>query len=72
MQGFIPQVQIPTPSGLFRADFADPANETVIEFDGKEKYTDYKPTDEVLLAERRRRTRWSKWAGWSSGLSGST
>jgi hypothetical protein len=26
----------------------------VIEFDGSGKYTDYKPTDEVLLAERRR------------------
>lgn len=26
----------------------------MIEFDGSGKYTDYKPTEEVLLAERRR------------------
>ncbi len=52
MQSFIPQVRIPTRSGLFRADFADPATKIVIEFDGTGKYTDYKPTDEVLLAER--------------------
>ena len=54
MQSFIPQVQIPTRNGLFRADFADPATKIVIEFDGNGKYTDYKPTDEVLLAKRRR------------------
>ncbi|MET4145001.1 type IV toxin-antitoxin system AbiEi family antitoxin domain-containing protein [Arthrobacter sp. UYCo732] len=36
------------------ADFAAPASRVVIEFDGSGKYTDYKPTDEVLLAERRR------------------
>lgn len=54
MKGFIPQLQIPTRSGLFRADFADPAAKIVIEFDGTGKYTDYKPTEEVLLAERRR------------------
>jgi hypothetical protein len=51
---FIPQFEIPTPSGHFRADFADPESRMVIEFDGSGKYTDYKPTDEVLLAERRR------------------
>ncbi|MDQ0677464.1 very-short-patch-repair endonuclease [Arthrobacter pascens] len=51
---FLPQFEIPTPRGLFRADFADPATKIVIEFDGSGKYTDYKPTEEVLLAERRR------------------
>ena len=54
MTGFIPQLQIPTRSGLFRADFADPAARIVIEFDGAGKYAEYKPTEEVLLAERRR------------------
>lgn len=51
---FIPQFEIPTPSGLFRADFADPLTRIVVEFDGSGKYTDYKPAEEVLLAERRR------------------
>jgi len=51
---FIPQFEIPTPRGRFRADFADPGSRVVIEFDGSAKYTDYRPTDEVLLAERRR------------------
>lgn len=51
---FIPQYEIPTSAGLFRADFADPATRVVIEFDGKAKYGDYKPADEVLLAERKR------------------
>lgn len=51
---FIPQFEIPTTGGRFRADFADPESRVVIEFDGKGKYTDYKPTDDVLLAERSR------------------
>ncbi|GAA1756288.1 hypothetical protein GCM10009712_01540 [Pseudarthrobacter sulfonivorans] len=51
---FIPQFEIPTALGRFRADFADPESRVVIEFDGRGKYTDYKPTDEVLLAERSR------------------
>jgi very-short-patch-repair endonuclease len=51
---FVPQFEIPTPIGRFRADFADPAARVVIEFDGSGKYIDYKPAEEVLLAERRR------------------
>lgn len=51
---FTPQFEIPTPGGLFRADFADPEARLVIEFDGRGKYSDYRPTDEALLAERRR------------------
>jgi very-short-patch-repair endonuclease len=51
---FVPQFEIPTPIGRFRADFADPAARVVIEFDGSGKYTDYRPTEDVLLAERRR------------------
>lgn len=51
---FIPQFEIQTQGGRFRADFADPITRIVIEFDGSGKYTDYRPTEEVLLAERRR------------------
>jgi very-short-patch-repair endonuclease len=51
---FIPQFEIRTPTGRFRADFADPESRVLIEFDGRGKYTDYKPTDDVLLAERSR------------------
>lgn len=54
IHGFQPQHEIPTRSGLFRADLADPAGRVVIEFDGKGKYSDYRPTDQVLLAERAR------------------
>jgi very-short-patch-repair endonuclease len=54
MHSFVPQVEIPTGSGLFRTDFADSVTRIVIEFDGRSKYFDYKPTDGVLLAERQR------------------
>lgn len=54
LRTFVPQFEIPTPTGRFRADFADPGARVVIEFDGSGKYTDYKPTEDVLLAERRR------------------
>lgn len=55
-RNFTPQVEILTSVGLFRADFADPGSKIIIEFDGAGKYTDYRSTDEVLLAERRRET----------------
>lgn len=54
MHQFVPQVQIPTANGVFRADFADPAARILIEFDGEAKYFDYRPTAEALLAERNR------------------
>ncbi|WP_171059066.1 MULTISPECIES: type IV toxin-antitoxin system AbiEi family antitoxin domain-containing protein [unclassified Arthrobacter] len=54
LRGFIPQFEIPTASGLFRADFADPESRLIIEFDGAGKYSDYRPTADVLLAERHR------------------
>ena len=54
IHSFIPQWEIPTASGLFRADFADPEARIIIEFDGAGKYTDYRPTEQVLLAERHR------------------
>jgi very-short-patch-repair endonuclease len=71
-----PQLQfdIPTAEGLFRADFAWPELMVILEFDGESKYFDYRPTPDVLLAERRRenalvvegwtvvRARWSDFA----------
>ncbi|MDQ0922528.1 very-short-patch-repair endonuclease [Pseudarthrobacter sp. W1I19] len=54
IRSFMPQCEIRTASGLFRADFADPKARTIIEFDGAGKYTEYRPTEEVLPAERRR------------------
>ncbi|MHC6592224.1 hypothetical protein [Arthrobacter sp. C152] len=54
LQNFTPQVEISTRAGLFRADFADPEARVIIEFDGRAKYTDYAPTEDVLLAERGR------------------
>ncbi|MDR6555916.1 very-short-patch-repair endonuclease/predicted transcriptional regulator of viral defense system [Arthrobacter pascens] len=61
--GFQPQYELPTTSGLFRADFADPARRVIIEFDGKAKYAEYGPTDQVLLAERSRENALVE-AGW--------
>ncbi|MFC9350701.1 hypothetical protein [Arthrobacter sp. NPDC057013] len=52
IDGFEPQYELRTPAGLFRADFADPSRRVIIEFDGQGKYSDFVPTDEVLLAER--------------------
>ncbi len=43
-----------TPAGEHRLDFAWPARKVALEFDGKTKYFDYRPTGEVLFAERRR------------------
>ena len=63
IHGFQPQYELPTRSGLFRADFADPERRIIIEFDGKAKYSDYGPTDQVLLAERSRENALGE-AGW--------
>ncbi len=54
LHNFTLQVEIPTREGLFRADFADPEARVIIEFDGAAKYNDYRPAEEVLIAERRR------------------
>lgn len=54
LHNFTPQVENPTREGLFRADFADPEARIIIEFDGAAKYTDYRPAEDVLIAERRR------------------
>lgn len=63
MLNFVPQVPILTREGQFRADFADPQRRIVIEFDGRAKYSDYRPTAEVLLAERSRENALIE-AGW--------
>jgi very-short-patch-repair endonuclease len=60
---FKPQVEIMTTAGLFRADFADAETRVIVEFDGAVKYTDHKPTQEVLLAERWRENALVE-AGW--------
>jgi very-short-patch-repair endonuclease len=50
------QLRLETGEGEYRADFAWPELMIIIEFDGEGKYTDYAPTPDVLLAERRRET----------------
>lgn len=49
-----PQLAIPTDAGSFRADFAWPEQRLILEFDGKYKYFDFRPTDEVIFKERQR------------------
>jgi very-short-patch-repair endonuclease len=59
----IHRLKIPTPElqyvvrttlGLHRLDFAWPAHKVALEFDGKSKYFDYQPTQEVIYNERQR------------------
>lgn len=56
LDNFTPQVAIPTGQGMFRADFADLEAKIIIEFDGRAKYSDYRPVEEALLSERWRET----------------
>lgn len=49
-----PQVQVASTAGRHRLDFAWKEEKLALEFDGKTKYFDYKPTAEVLFQERRR------------------
>jgi hypothetical protein len=51
-----PELQYPvlTPLGEYRLDFAWPERKVALEFDGKSKYFDYRPTGDVLYAERQR------------------
>ncbi|MEV7606846.1 type IV toxin-antitoxin system AbiEi family antitoxin domain-containing protein [Paenarthrobacter sp. NPDC089322] len=48
------QVEVTTPEGRHRLDFAWRKKMLALEFDGKVKYFDYAPTDEVLYQERQR------------------
>lgn len=49
-----PQVPVLSRHGLFRLDFAWRERKLALEFDGKAKYFDYRPTDEVIFQERQR------------------
>lgn len=49
-----PQVEVSSRAGRHRLDFAWKEEKLALEFDGKTKYFDYKPTPEVLFQERRR------------------
>jgi very-short-patch-repair endonuclease len=48
------QYAVRTPFGEYRLDFAWPDCKVALEFDGKTKYFDYRPTGDVLFAERQR------------------
>lgn len=48
------QVVIQTGSTSYRADFAWKALKLILEFDGKTKYFDFAPTDQIIFTERRR------------------
>jgi very-short-patch-repair endonuclease len=49
-----PQFEVTSPIGRHRLDFAWKKEKVALEFDGKLKYFDFKPTAEVLLEERQR------------------
>jgi hypothetical protein len=49
-----PQVEVMTRHGRYRLDFAWKQRKVALEFDGKTKYFDYRPTDQVLFEERQR------------------
>lgn len=48
------QVEVHSPAGRHRLDFAWKEKKVALEFDGKVKYFAYRPTDEVIYQERRR------------------
>lgn len=52
----MPELQyvVRTSLGTHRLDFAWPAAKVALEFDGKTKYFDYRPTKDVIYDERRR------------------
>ncbi|MFC8039856.1 hypothetical protein ACFUOZ_10930 [Paenarthrobacter sp. NPDC057355] len=49
-----PQFEVQTRIGHHRMDFAWEDVKLALEFDGRTKYFDYKPTEEVIFQERRR------------------
>lgn len=49
-----PQLKVHTKRGHHRLDFGWKERKVALEFDGDTKYFDYGPTDEALLAERKR------------------
>lgn len=54
LHNFTPQVEIPTGEGLFRADFADPEARDNHRVRRRRQVQDYRPAEDVLIAERRR------------------
>lgn len=60
---FSEQYEIIVAGRRFFADFAFPELKIVVEFDGRIKYTEYAPTQEVLIAEREREKMLTN-AGW--------
>jgi len=58
------QLWISTRLGRHRVDFAWPNRRLILEFDGKGKYFDYRPTDEAVYRERKRESALIE-AGWT-------
>ena len=50
----VPQLEVSSRAGRHRLDFAWKEEKVALEFDGKTKYFDYRPTPEVIFEERRR------------------
>lgn len=50
----VPQLEVSSRAGRHRLDFAWKEEKVALEFDGKNKYFDYRPTPEVIFEERRR------------------
>ncbi len=48
------QLEVRTPRGLARLDFGWPDRKAALEFDGKAKYFDYRPTEQAVFEERQR------------------
>lgn len=48
------QVEVTTPIGTYRGDFGWRDHKLILEFDGRAKYFDYAPTEDVIFQERRR------------------
>ncbi|MCM0615928.1 DUF559 domain-containing protein [Paenarthrobacter sp. TYUT067] len=58
-----PQFEVQSRLGRHRMDFAWEEEKLALEFDGRTKYFDYRPTDEVIFQERRREKALTE-AGW--------
>lgn len=52
--GAVLQLDVATPLGNYRGDFGWEQQKVILEFDGRAKYFEYAPTEEVIFEERRR------------------
>ncbi|WP_258804767.1 hypothetical protein [Pseudarthrobacter sp. NS4] len=68
----VPQFEVRTQIGRHRLDFAWPKRKVALEYDGRSKYFDYHPTNEVLFEERRREKHSRRMAGPLSAWNGKT